>query len=130
MKVAEVLAAAKADVLKHIKAKTFHWYNEAPDDGENVYTIMSLYAEQAENEEAARAAIGGMINKLHEQRKDTDLFIVSAGGQIQSIFVDADHALWDVQEIAEGGGEDTEIHKINIPKANLTVVRLAELLNE
>ena len=64
MTITQVVDAARGDVLTHIANGTMKKeFEECGDDDENIYTIDSLYAQWAENEETASNAISTMFEE-------------------------------------------------------------------
>ena len=62
MTITQIVDAARSDVNNHIASGTFRKQNEnCGVDEENIFTINSLYAQWAENEEAASNAIAEMF---------------------------------------------------------------------
>ena len=64
MTITQVVDAARGDILNHISNGTMKKEAEdCGDDDENIYTIDSLYAQWAENEESASNAITTMFEE-------------------------------------------------------------------
>jgi len=64
MTITQVVDAARNDVNNHIANGTFKKEGEdCEDNEENIYTIDALYAQWAENEEAASNAISTMFEE-------------------------------------------------------------------
>ena len=56
----QIVNAAKNDIDRHIQQGNFTGYEASTDDGENFYTITSLYAQWAKNEAEAELALNDM----------------------------------------------------------------------
>ena len=62
--ISKIVEEARGDVLNHIANGTMKKeFEECTDDDENIYTIDSLYAQWAENQESASNAITTMFEE-------------------------------------------------------------------
>lgn len=67
MSVEQILDSARNDISKHISRDTFTGNETCEDDEENFYTIESLYAQWAEDENEARESLWKMFEAEHPQ---------------------------------------------------------------
>jgi hypothetical protein len=67
MTIQQVLDAAKSDINRHVNNGTFKGYEGADDNEENFYTITSLYAQWAENQSEAEAALDAMYAEEYSE---------------------------------------------------------------
>ena len=63
MTVDQIISAAKSDIGRQVAKGTWKGYDETNDDEENFYTIVSLYAQWAENEAEAEEALWKMFEE-------------------------------------------------------------------
>ena len=61
MTIDEIISAAKSDISRQIAKGTWYGYQTCPDDGENFYTIVSLYAQWGEDVNLAEEALWAMF---------------------------------------------------------------------
>ena len=72
MTVEQIISAAKNDIDNHIAQGNFTGYEgTTTDDGENFYTITSLYAQWAENESEAEIALDAMYEEDYPEYEET-----------------------------------------------------------
>lgn len=70
MSIEQVVNAAKNDIDRQIENGTFKGYESAGDNEENFYTITSLYAQWARNENEAELALDKMYEEDYPEFTD------------------------------------------------------------
>ena len=63
MTIDQIISAAKSDIGRQIAKGTWKGYDEAGENEENFYTIVSLYAQWAEDEAEAEEALWKMFEE-------------------------------------------------------------------